>query len=347
MNNNIKNKESKKVNNKEWKQFKSNYTFLILGLLIYALRPLRINKNSNELSYALEILNKRLSKDNYKKELNLIIRFITSQFVKIGSNNREKIIEKSSTKSKILDVLKLLLNINSFTDFYIKISKYEFGLTNNKDFFNFISSFIHFEDSKKSLNNDMRSKYIIFLIKRFSNSPLNSALGNLNKNNIIYDDKIKKYKNFLINVSTEFFKNIAKNNKVEFVNSKIVLKSNLIPTNKNSNSIPSNKNSNSIQSNKNSNSILTNKNIKPNELQSPNSVPLQNSSLLKQSANKTFIKKNILVSSPSETNLLASFPMGDGEESSKESIILTQTVEGGNKSKSINFKDMWWLKKYK
>lgn len=145
-----KNKVNKKTVNKEWKQFKSNYTFLILGLLIYSLRPLRINKNSNELSYALEILNKSLSKENYKEELNLILRFITSQFIKIESNVREKIIEKNSTKSKMLDVLKLLLNVSSFTDFYTKISKYEFGLTDNKDFFNFIASLINFKDNQKN-----------------------------------------------------------------------------------------------------------------------------------------------------------------------------------------------------
>ena len=234
--NNIKNG---KVDNKKWKQFKSNYTFLILGLLIYALRPLRINRNNSELSYVLEILNKRLDRENYKEELNVIIRFITSQFVKIESNLREKIIEKKSIKSKILDVLKLLLNVNSFTDFYTKISKYEFGLTNNKDFFNFIASLIYFEDSSKSksLNSDTRNKYLIFLIKRISNSPLNNILSKLNENNVIYDENIKKYKNFLINVATEFFKNMAKNNKIEFINSKIVLKQNIntIPTNKNMN----------------------------------------------------------------------------------------------------------------
>jgi hypothetical protein len=321
MNNNIKNKESKKVNHKEWKQFKSNYTFLILGLLIYSLRPLRINKNSNELSYALEILNKSLNKENYKEELNLILRFITSQFVKIESNAREKIIEKSSTKSKMLDVLKLLLNVNSFTDFYTKIIKYEFGLTDNKDFFNFISSLIHFEDSQKSksLNSDTRSKYVIFLIKRVSNSPLNSALGNLNKNNIIYDEKMKKYKNFLINVASEFFKNMVKNNKVEFINSKIVLKQNI-------NTIPTNQTNNRNQTNNKRNKI----NIKENESQSftQNSSSTSSGSNL---LNNSLIKKNILVSSPSESTL-------------------TQNVKGGNKnkskSKSINFKDMWWLKKY-
>ncbi len=315
--NNIKNKEPKKVNNKEWKQFKSNYTFLILGLLIYSLRPLRINKNSNELSYALEILNKSLSKENYKEELNLIIRFITSQFVEIDSDTREKIIEKSSTKSKMLDVLKLLLNVSSFMDFYTKISKYEFRLTNNKDFFNFISSLINFEDTKKnkSLNIDTRSKYIIFLIKRVSNSPLNSALANLNKNTTVYDEKMKKYKNFLINIASEFFKNMAKNNKVEFVNSKIVLKSNI-------------------------NSIPTNKNIKPNS--SPLPVTNSSSSLVTNSSSSPVTNSSsspVTNSSPklSETNIATN--------------LTPNLVKGGNqnksKSKSVSIKNMWWLKKYK
>ncbi len=329
MNNSGKKENNKKVGGKEWKQFKSKYTFLILGLLIYSLRPLRINSNSSELSYALEILNKSLSKENYKEELNLIIRFITSQFVKIGSNAREKIVEKSSTKSKMLDVLKLLLNVTSFTDFYTKLSKYEFGLTNNKDFFNFIASLINFSDNKKnkSLNIETRNKYIIFLIKRNANSPLNGALNKLVENNIVYDEKIKKYKNMLINVATEFFKNMAKNNNVQFVNSKLVLKSNI-------NTIPTNKN-NKIITNKN-NKIITNKNktnISENLKKKNNSLPNSNTSVTASTQVLENVPTQISVTSP--TQVLEN--------------VNQMKMNGGNKNKSISksmIKNMWWLKKY-
>ncbi len=338
MNNSGKKENNKKVGGKEWKQFKSKYTFLILGLLIYSLRPLRINSNSSELSYALEILNKSLSKENYKEELNLIIRFITSQFVKIGSNAREKIIEKSSTKSKMLDVLKLLLNVTSFTDFYTKLSKYEFGLTNNKDFFNFIASLINFSEHKKnkSLNIETRNKYIIFLIKRNANSPLNGALNKLVENNIVYDEKIKKYKNMLINVATEFFKNMAKNNNVQFVNSKIVLKSNIntIPTNKNI----TNKN-NKIITNKNKNKTNISENLKKKN----NSLPNSNTSVTASTQVLENVPTQISITSP--TQVLENVPTKVLEN------VNQMKINGGNKNKSKSIsksmiKNMWWLKKY-
>ncbi len=359
---------NKKVSIKEWKQFKSNYTFLILGLLIYALRPLRINSNSSELSYTLEIINKSLSKENYKEELNLIIRFITSQFVKINSNAREKIIEKSSTKSKILEVLKLLLNVNSFTDFYTKISKYDFSLTNNKDFFNFIASLINFQDStkSKSLNIDTRSKYIIFFIKRNTNSALNNALSKATENNVVYDDKIKKYKNILITVATEFFKNMAKNNSVQFVNSKLVLKKNInsIPTNKNSNLVQQITNTTNVKI-KNNSTKQTSSNIVSTPTSNVVSTPTSNvvsTPIVTPASN--VVSTSIVTPASNVVSTPIVTPASNVVSTPTSNVVSTPVLEnvsqmkisGGNKngsksknkskSKNISFKNMWWLKKY-
>ncbi len=227
-------KEKRNQTKKEWKQFKSTYTFLILALLIYSLRPLHINRNNEELSYMTEIISYDLNIDNYKDKLNDIIIYITTKF--IINNSREEIIKKSKTKSKILDIIKLLLNIKSYKDFYSKLIEYEPLLTNNKDFFNFISSLISF--SHKNFNHEKSVDTIIYLIKRNPNSLLNESLSkvtnkiNKKKNNNI-NDKIKKYKDLLIKVSELFFKNLAKNNSVNFVNSRVILKKNIntIPIN--------------------------------------------------------------------------------------------------------------------
>ncbi len=220
--------DKKEIDKKEWKDFKSNYTFLMIALLIYSLRPLTINRNNEELSYMLEIINKKLTKENYKEELNLIIRMITSTFIKISSINREQIIEKKSTKRKILDIIKHLLNINSYHLFYSKMIEYDSSVTNNKDFFNFIASLITFGDIKNSLNSETRNHYITYLIKRVSNSPLNKLVSKMsNQNNIVINNQIKNYKNILINISSNFFKNMVKNNSVRIINSKVLLKNNI------------------------------------------------------------------------------------------------------------------------
>lgn len=241
--NNIKEKEKEKER-KKWKQFKSKYTFLILVLLIYALRPLHINRNNEELSYMTEIINYEFNIENYKEKLNEIIRYITSSFITMNSNSREELIKENKTNDKILKIIMLLLNVTSYQNLYSKLIEYEPLLTNNKQFFNFILSLIYFSNSKKSLNREKATDYIIYLINRNKKSIINQTISQINTNKV--DANLKNYKDLLIKVAESFFKNMVKNNSITFVNSKVVIKKNIneIPVNNNIKNVKNVKNEN-------------------------------------------------------------------------------------------------------
>lgn len=288
-NSNNLNKKKEEIYEKEkklWKDFKSNYTFLILALLIYSLRPLTINRNNEELSYMLEIINKKLTKENYKEELNIIIRMITSTFIKISSNDRERIIIKSSTKQKILDIINLLLRIESYKIFYSKMIEYNSSITNNKDFFKFIASLITFGDIKNSLNSETRNQYIIYLIKRISNSPLNQLISKINNpNNMVINNQIKNYKSILINIASNFFKNIIKKNNVE----KGLFKNmNEMPTNKSQSNNNINVNQKNVnQKNANQKKVMS--------IDVSNNLRINGGSMNKSKSKKSNSKSKILI----------------------------------------------------
>ncbi len=306
-------------NKKKWHKFKLSYTFLILALLIYILRPLKINKNNsaNELSLITSILAKSLTKDNYESQLNNIISQICDTYIKINSANIESIKSKEKISEKILNIIKKLLNVDSYVDFYNKLIMYEPETKDNKDFFKYIVSLINFEGR---LNSNKQLKEIAFLVKRGDTSgPLNIKISSNNNSNI--NDQLKVYKNYLLNISKGFFKNFAKNNNIQFINSKVSLKS-----------------SNNIGS------IPTNSNLSTNSVKLPNNSAKLSNNSAKLSNNSAKLSNNSAKLSNNSAKL-----SNNSAKLSNNSVKLPNNISGGgnNKSKSKSkVKNMWWLKKY-
>ncbi len=328
-------KNDKKAKEKKWFRFQTNYTFLIIALFIYVLRPLNIQKG--EESKLLNILSYQLTMDDYTTKINTIIDSICGDFL---NGNCENVNKKSSIKIRILAILKKLLFVNSFKELYDKMKGFDSDLVENKDFFNFFKSLIY-QFTKNSLSSDEQTQIASFLLQRKNvQNPIEKTLnisGVLNQvnnkinNQINYKKKIDKkkidknqlnsYRTILQNVSQKFFDEIISKQKVENQP-----KTNQPQTNQPQTNQP-----------------------KTNELKTNEPKTNINGSQLKTNEPKTNINGSQLKTNEPKTNQpqtnqpktnINGFQLKTNINGSQPKM--NQSITGGKK----NVKKFWWLKKY-
>ncbi len=344
-------KNDKKAKEKKWFRFQTNYTFLIIALFIYVLRPLNIQKG--EESKLLNILSYQLTMDDYTTKINTIIDSICGDFL---NGNCENVNKKSSIKIRILAILKKLLFVNSFKELYDKMKGFDSDLVENKDFFNFFKSLIY-QFTKNSLSSDEQTQIASFLLQRKNvQNPIEKTLnisGVLNQvnnkinNQINYKKKIDKkkidknqlnsYRTILQNVSQKFFDEIISKQKVENQPKTNQPQTNQPQTNQPKTNQPQ---TNQPQTNQpKTNQPQTNQ-PKTNEPKTNEPKTNINGSQLKTNEPKTNQPKTNINGSQLKTNEPKTNQPKTNINGSQPKM--NQSITGGKK----NVKKFWWLKKY-